>query len=180
MRILAMRELNHEKKSIGEGMSEEKISTAIKGAIGEFYVASFLSAMGLVVALPRSGVPSSDLIVTTHEGHRSISIQVKTSLSPINKSKKYGDYWSWDVSKKAKENRSKFHWYALVNAYNWPFSENSPDIFFLPSEVVANIVTDWNDQNAPRLFFRIKEVEERDLYLAITGFRQMELALKET
>jgi len=59
-------------------MSEEKISTAIKGAIGEFYVASFLSAMGLVVALPRGGVPSSDLIVTTQEGRRSISLQVKT------------------------------------------------------------------------------------------------------
>ena len=155
------------------------MSTAIKGAIGEFYVASFLSAMGLVVALPRSGVPSTDLIVTTHEGHKSFSIQVKTSLSPINKSKKYDDYWSWDVSKKARENRSKFHWYTFVNAYNWPSSESSPDIYFVPSEVVANIVTDWNEQNAPRLFFRIKEVEERGLYEGVTGFRKMELALKE-
>ncbi|MSN24483.1 MAG: hypothetical protein GJV46_01305 [Geobacter sp.] len=160
-------------------MNEEKMSTAIKGAIGEFYVASFLSAMGLVVALPRSGVPSSDLIVTTHEGHRSISIQVKTSLSPINKSKKYGDYWSWDVSKKAKENRSKFHWYAFVNAYNWPRSESSPRIFFVPSEVVANIVAEWNDGNAPRLFFRIMELGEQDLYAGVTGFTEMGLALKE-
>jgi hypothetical protein len=160
-------------------MDEKKMSTAIKGAIGEFYVASFLSAMGLVVALPRSGVPSSDLIVTTHEGHRSISIQVKTSLSPIIKSKKYGDYWSWDVSKKAIENRSKFHWYAFVNANNWPRTGISPSIYFLPSEVVADIVTEWNEQNAPRLFFRIKEVEERDLYEGVAGFGQMEFALKE-
>ena len=70
-------------------MSTEKMSTAIKGAIGEFYVASFLSAMGLVVALPRGGVPSSDLLVTTFEGNKTLSLQVKTSLSPINKSKKY-------------------------------------------------------------------------------------------
>jgi hypothetical protein len=165
-------------KSIGKAM-DEKISTAIKGAIGEFYVASFLSAMGLVVALPRSGVPSSDLIVTTHDGHKSISIQVKTSLSPINKSKKYGDYWSWDVSKKARENRSKFHWYAFVNAYNWPCSERSPGIFFVPSEVVAETVIEWNEQNAPRLFFKIMEVEERGLYEGITGFRQMVLVLKD-
>ena len=160
-------------------MSEEKISTAIKGAIGEFYVASFLSAMGLVVALPRGGVPSSDLIVTTQEGRRSISLQVKTSLSPVNKSKKDGDYWAWDVSKKAKENRSKFHWYVFVNAYNWPFSENSPDIYFVPSDVVADVVTDWNEQNAPRLFFKV-EVNKRDQYFGVKGFRQLELALKET
>ena len=163
-----------------EGINEEKISTAIKGAIGEFYVASFLSAMGLVVALPRSGVPATDLIVTTHEGHRSISIQVKTSLSLINKSRKYGDYWSWDVSKKAKENTSKNHWYAFVNACNWPSSESYPKIFFVPSKEVSDIVmSDWNAPNASRLFFRIMEVGERELYEGVTGFRTMENALKE-
>jgi hypothetical protein len=76
-------------------------------------------------------------------------------VTDSGKSKKYDDYWSWDVSKKARENRSKFHWYTFVNAYNWPSSKSSPDIFFVPSEVVADIVTDWNEQNALRLFFRM-------------------------
>ena len=69
-------------------MNEIKISTPIKGAIGEFYVASFLSALNHVVALPRGGVPSSDLLVTTPEGDKTISLQVKTALSPYNRSKK--------------------------------------------------------------------------------------------
>jgi len=159
-------------------MSTEKMSTAIKGAIGEFYVASFLSAMGLVVALPRGGVPSSDLLVTTFEGNKTLSLQVKTSLSPINKSKKYGDYWSWDVSKDARNDKGESHWYIFANAYNWPNSGQAPDIYFVPSKVVAEIVKEWNEENASRLFFRIMEKEERELYIGIQGFKKMQLQLK--
>jgi hypothetical protein len=159
-------------------MSTEKISTPIKGAIGEFYVASFLSAMGLVVALPRGGVPSSDLLVTTSKGHKTLSLQIKTSLSPINKSIKYGDYWSWDVSKNAKENKNEFHWYVFVNIYNWPNSGESPDIYFVPSKLVTDIVKEWNEENASRLFFRIMEKEERGLYIGTEGFKKMEIQLK--
>lgn len=158
-------------------MSAEKISTPIKGAIGEFYVASFLSAMGLVVALPRGGVPSSDLLVTTPKGHKSLSLQVKTSLYPIHKSQKDGKHWAWDISDKARESKSEFHWYVFVNAYNWPESGNSPDIYFVPSKTVADIVKEWNEPLAKRLFFRILEKKDRDLYIGIEGFKKMERQL---
>ena len=158
-------------------MSAEKISTPIKGAIGEFYVASFLSAIGLVVALPRGGVPSSDLLVTTSEGHKTLSLQIKTSLSPINESKKYGDYWSWEVTKDARNDKGESHWYVFVNAWNWPDYKESPDIYFVPSKVVADIVKDWNEENASQLFFRIMEKEERELYIGIQGFKKMERQL---
>jgi len=153
-------------------MNEDKISTPIKGAIGEFYVASFLSALGLVVALPRGGVPSSDLLVTTPKGHRSLALQVKTSLSKLNISNKYGNHWAWDVSTKAREH-SEFHWYVFVNAYDWPSGGKCPDIYFVPSRIVSKIVMEWNDPNSSRLFFRIMEKDERDQYIGIAGFKKM-------
>jgi hypothetical protein len=93
-------------------MAEEKISTAIKGAAGEFYVAAYLSALNLVVALPRGGVPSSDLLVTTPTGGKTISLQIKTATKPENKHGKYGDYLTWIVSAKSRAIGS--HWYIFV------------------------------------------------------------------
>lgn len=55
-------------------MSTGKISTPIKGAIDEFNTASFLSATGLACCGVAQGrIPSSDLLVTTSEGHKTIS-----------------------------------------------------------------------------------------------------------
>lgn len=96
-------------------MEEEKLASAIKGAIGEFYVASYLSALGLVVALPRGGVPSSDLLVTTANGDKALSLQVKTATKPFNSHGKYGEYLTWGMSPKAKSNNKTTHWYVLVD-----------------------------------------------------------------
>jgi hypothetical protein len=160
-------------------MNEGNMSTAIKGAIGEFYVASFLSALNLVVALPRGGVPSSDLLVTTSEGKKTISLQVKTALSRnFTKSKKYEDYYSWPVSEQAKDSHGESHWYAFVNMNNWPGPVNAeqPDIYFVDSETVAHVVKDWNDKPSPRIFFRIKDVE-KEHYKGLAGFEKMKEVL---
>lgn len=61
-------------------------NNTITGASGEFFVAAYLSALNLVVALPRGGVPSSDLLVTTERGEKTISLQVKTAKSSFNPS----------------------------------------------------------------------------------------------
>jgi hypothetical protein len=158
-------------------MTDRKICTSIKGAIGEFYVASFLSAMGLVVALPRSGVPSSDLLVTTFEGHKTLSLQVKTSLWPMTKSNKWENYWSWHVSNKARECCGDNFWYVFVNAYNWPDSGNQPDIYFVPSKIVAETVADWNDPGSSTQFFRIKQKGDREQFLGVEGFKKMQECL---
>jgi hypothetical protein len=157
-------------------MSVEKICTPIKGAIGEFYVASFLSALNLVVALPRGGVPSSDLLVTTANGSKTISLQIKTAFTPFNRSKKYGDYWAWDVSSKAKDNRSELLWYVFVSLNNWPHGDKSPDLFFVPAEKVSDVVAEWNDPDSSRLFFKIDDIT-RELFEGIEGFEKMKLAL---
>lgn len=159
-------------------MTEVKISSAIKGAIGEFYVASYLSAMGLIVALPRAGVPGSDLLVTTADGHKTISLQIKTSLYPLHKSTKDGNHWAWNVSAKARNGGSHLHWYVFVNGYNWPTYRDAPDLYFVPSEEVARIVTDWNVPESSMQFFRILEGNEQALYSGVEGFKKMMLALR--
>lgn len=72
---------------------------------------------------------------------------------------------------------SEFRWYVFVNAYNWPYSYEPPAIYFVPSKKVAEMVKDWDEENASRLFFPIMEKEE-NIYKGIDGFKKMELQLK--
>jgi hypothetical protein len=53
--------------------------TSIVGTAGEHFVAFRLSQLGFVVALPRAGTPTVDLLVSNREGTRSVTIQVKTA-----------------------------------------------------------------------------------------------------
>jgi hypothetical protein len=167
-------------------------STAIKGATGEFYVASFLSALGFVVALPRGGVPSSDLLVTNSNCSKAITIQVKTATKPLNNDKKYGygEYLSWSVSQKSKTIFGTSHWYAFVDISGWPENRNFAEIYFVPSkDVSSQLETDWNNKDSTRLFYSIfKQVNKEneiytikkrnsEFYKGISGFKNLELYL---
>ena len=113
-------------------------NTILTGATGEFYVASYLSALGLVVGLPRAGVPATDLFVTTPRGGKAIAIQVKTGTTTLKKVKnKY--IWRMDKSKVPKDS---FLWYAFVYLPSeWPEDENkTPEVFFVPSKYVASVL----------------------------------------
>ena len=172
-------------------MSKARPSTAITGAAGEFYVASYLSALGLVVALPRGGVPSSDLLVTTPEGNNTISLQVKTATKPDNSHGKYGKYLTWSVSSKSKDDTGNSHWYAFVALYDWPQSGKPPEIYFVPSKDVVDLLkTDWNKEDGTMLFFPIfleinSEAEKyapvknnAAYYNGLEGFRKIEDVLR--
>lgn len=171
-------------------MSRNGKSTAIKGATGEFFVASYLSALGFVVALPRGGVPSSDLLVTNFNCSKTITLQVKTATKPLSTHGKYGKYLSWAVSNKSKNIQENSHWYAFVDLQGWPKGGNSPDIYFVSSrDVAALLETDWNKEDSTRLFYSIfeKTNEENekyiitgkiaDLYKGIIGFEGLEVIL---
>ncbi len=135
-----------------------KTSTAVKGACGEFYVASYLSALGLIVALPRGGVPSSDLLVTTPDGGKTISLQIKTATSPYNPSKKHGNYYAWSCSEKSLSVKSPTHWYAFVDLKGWTNGGENPEIYFVPSGTVAvELQKEKEEYPSTRLFFCIDE-----------------------
>ena len=142
-------------------MTGETISSAIKGATGEFYVAAYLSALNLVVALPRGGVPSSDLLVTTPNGGKTITLQIKTASQPTNSHRRYGDYLTWAVSTKSRAINCESHWYVFVDLQDWPNGKYHPELYFVPScDVAESLKTEWNKPDETRLFFPLfKEIK---------------------
>jgi hypothetical protein len=142
-------------------------NNAIKGASGEFFVASYLSALNLVVALPRGGVPSSDLLVTNERGEKTISLQVKSARKPFNKSRKDGDYLAWEVSSREITVSDK-HWYALVDLKNWPEDDKIPEVFFISSNKIKHGIEKDNKTDAKRFFFCLS-LSEADQYKGKEG-----------
>jgi len=172
-------------------MTGEKISSAIKGATGEFYVAAYLSALNLVVALPRGGVPSSDLLVTTPGGDKTISLQIKTATTQGNKYRKCA-YLTWAVSAKSRTINCESHWYVFVDLRNWPQGQDHPELYFVPScDVAESLETEWNKRETTRLFFPlfIETNAETEMYApggkvasyykGIDGFRRLNKQLAE-
>ena len=100
-----------------------KLPPTILCASGEHFIASYLSGTGLVVALTRRGTPTTDMIVTSEQGGRSLSLQVKTGgiyshvTSKRNPAK---NYWVWRTGSKAADLSNDSHWYAFVFIGDWP------------------------------------------------------------
>ena len=109
------------------------------GACGEFYIAAYLTRYGLIVALPRAGIPGSDLLVMSTSGRRSLGIQVKTGTDSLRTPKwtEKKEVYQWSTSVFIIETHHENLWYAFVWLKDWPKAEELPEVFFLPSSVVA-------------------------------------------
>src|SRR5208282_5221307 len=95
-------------------------STLTIGACGEHYVAAYLSGCGLIVAMPRAGIPGSDLFVSQEKGGSTIRIQVKTGTQSVKSNKEEGKIYLWRTSLAAIERDDKYLWYAYVWLNSWP------------------------------------------------------------
>jgi len=153
-------------------------NNTITGASGEFFVAAYLSALNLVVALPRGGVPSSDLLVTTEKGEKTISLQVKTAKSPFNRSKKWGDYLAWAMPSKP-ISVSDTYWYAFVDLNNWPEDDKTPEVFLVPSAKVKSAFEKENKPNA-KWFFFVLYLREANQYKGQSGHNSLLKELQST
>lgn len=152
-----------------------KIPSSIIGACGEHYVSALLSSLGLVVALPRAGVPSTDLIVTNESSERAVSIQVKTGTNPLNEYKRKSEknYYAWDTSEKVINLTSPSLWYAYVNLNGWPLTPGkSPEVFFVTSAKVSKVVADEKKSGASRLFFWLN-TKEAENYAGANGAQEL-------
>ena len=151
-----------------------KPSTTIIGAAGEHYVASYLSAISnyqLIIAMPRGGVPGLDLLVTKEYGGHAIRIQVKTGTLPVGK---YDGQkiLLWPTGWAAIERRDDYLWYAYLNLNGWPGSGKSPDIYFVPSKKVSDIIAECREDKDTRPYFWIYE-DESDRYRGDAGYRSL-------
>ncbi|MSR56842.1 MAG: hypothetical protein EXS05_04125 [Planctomycetaceae bacterium] len=134
----------------------KKTSTAILGACGEHFVASYLSGFRLIVALPRAGVPGCDLLVAGEKVGHAVRIQVKTGTQSTTTNKVDGPIYLWHTSYNVIENNDKHLWYAYVYLRNWPHGEEQPELFFVPSRVVIETMTECKKLNENPSFFWMK------------------------
>lgn len=114
------------------------------GTAGQFYVAYGLSVREINAAITLGNAPSVDLMASSADGKRTLSIQVKTS-SYAYRRKRYGEEgYEWDVNKGVIGKYHESFWYAFVDLQaeddGW-----SPQVFFVPSQWVAKFVKpDWS------------------------------------
>jgi len=124
-----------------------RIPSTLTGAAGEHFVACRLSALGYPTALTRGGSPTVDLMVGSKTGQATISIQVKTSNWAWRgfKRKSERNHWEWDVGRKGLELVSNNILYAFVDMRWNDQSFALPDVFIVPSSVVADFLKpDWS------------------------------------
>jgi hypothetical protein len=156
-----------------------KLQSAILCPCGEHYVASYLSGMGLVVALTRAGSPATDLIVTSVTGGRSVSLQVKAGglySYSVYKRKPENNQWTWRVGKKAMDRAKDLYWFAFVYIGDWPQRQDSPAprVFFVPSKIVAKKLRS-NDKSQQDWFWMLED--EAEPYCGMAGYKKLKKAI---
>jgi hypothetical protein len=154
----------------------KKTATAIIGACGEHYVAAYLSGHNLIVAMPRAGIPGFDLIVSKEKGGHSIRVQVKTGTQSTRKNKIEGHIYLWSTSYTAIELNDDYLWYAYVWLNGWPDSENLPEVFFVPSNLVVKVMKECKENNESWPYFWMKK-DDAEKYKGSTGFKLLQNAL---
>ena len=155
----------------------KRSATSLIGASGEHYVAAYLSGFQLIVAMPRAGIPGSDLFVSKEKGGHALRVQVKTGTQATRRTKDEGDIYLWATSYAAIERNDKYLWYAYVYLNGWPNGEKVPEVFFVPSRVVVKCMRECraNKETWPYFWMRVKEATK---YKGRTGLKAFLHALQ--
>jgi hypothetical protein len=130
-----------------------KRTTTITGACGEHYIAAYLSSFGLVVAMLHGGIEGCDLFVAKSKDSHAVGMQVKTGTQSKRNNREEGEIYLWPTPWNAIDRDDKNLWYAYVWLNNWPESENQPEVFFIPSNVVARRMKQSSKEGYTRPFF---------------------------
>ncbi len=105
-----------------------KLETTLVGVAGEYLVAGELSLRGYIASITLRNSRGIDIIVSSADGSRSATLQVKTNSSGKP---------DWILNKKAETFSADNHYYALVSLKELG---ERPDFYIVPSEVVATHV----------------------------------------
>lgn len=152
----------------------KKTTTAIIGACGEHYVASYLSASNLIVAMPRAGIPGFDMLVSHEKGGKAIRVQVKTGTQATKKDKVDGKIYLWSTSYSAIDRDDDYLWYAYVWLNNWPSENKQPEVFFVPSKVVVECMKECRDRDEkwPYFWMTFDDAEQYKGNLGLDSLRR--------
>jgi hypothetical protein len=122
--------------------------------------------------MPRAGVPGLDLLISNEKGGRAIRMQVKTGTQATRNDKELGKkIYLWPTSYAAIERGDdEFLWYAYIWLNDWPSKENLPEVFFVPSQVVAKCMKGSKDDKVSWPYFWMP-VDEAQQYKGDLGFQ---------
>lgn len=140
------------------GLENEKSRTNELGVSGEYFVVAELTRQGYVASLTSKNTKAIDILASSKDGKRCVSIQVKTcSNNKLN---------TWKLNDKVENINSENIFYVFVNLNEG----NPPDYFIVPSrnvaETVKNTHREWintpnrqggRHNDTPMRTFRINE-----------------------
>jgi len=110
------------------------LETTLVGVAGEYFVAAELSIRGFLASITLRNSRGVDIIASSADASRSVSLQVKTSSGTLPK---------WMLSKKSESFASDNHFYAFVLLRG---TGTRPDFHIVPSKVVAKHVAESHRQ----------------------------------
>ena len=114
------------------------------GTAGQFFVAYNLSVRQINAAITLGNAPSVDIMASSSDGKRTISIQVKTSRNAYRQNHYGEEGYEWDVNKGVIGKYHESFWYALVDLRQED-ETCDPEVFFVPSRWIAEFVKpDWS------------------------------------
>lgn len=155
----------------------DKRPSVIIGASGEHYVAGYLSGLGLIVAMPRAGIPGCDLLVATSKGGRAARMQVKTGTQATKTTREEGKIYLWSTAYSAIDRDDPSLWYAYVWLNGWPHKKQLPEVFFIPSRIVVRCMKACRRNKATWPYFWMY-ADEAEKFRGQSGLKQVLRALR--
>jgi len=113
-------------------------SSKFIGEAGEHFVAYKLARLEYYIGLTLGNMPNVDLLISSNDGLKSISVQVKTSQSAYRRNRYGNEGYEWDVSANVIGRHSLDFWYAFVDLKGDETID--PDVYIVPSIWVADFV----------------------------------------
>lgn len=126
-----------------------KNPSRLTGTAGEHYVAYKLSSLGAIVAIPREGTPTIDILASNLDCTKMIGIQVKTTDWATRErgrgANRKPHHLEFPLGKKSLKKFGKNLYYAFVDLNGLDWHEKQPDVYIVPSKFVHDHCVDWID-----------------------------------
>jgi hypothetical protein len=113
---------------VSESLHKRNKTNSIAGAAGEHYVMSVLLRMNLIASLAPDRAPGIDILVTNLRAQKFLALQVKTRRGKLK---------NWTMNEKVENYSSPSLFYCFVNFNDGIYAFEKPDVFIVPSGIVA-------------------------------------------
>src|ERR1035437_5127528 len=118
-------------------MKKEQLSSQLTGVAGVHFVASYLSFIGFLAVPTTRNVRGPDLLVSSLDGFKSLTLQVKTAMWASRTrgrgKEKKPHHLEWYVGRSSAKLNNPTLWFAFVDL---KYFQELPDTFIVPSKVV--------------------------------------------